>query len=201
MRKVIAVVVLIGLGVLIYLNPSIYNRNRQNEIDLLADDIIEEEELISLARADEGSMLNFSVEELQRTPDQIVTFNAMVMKVMYRFGDNVNPLTEEEIGLLVDIQRKYYHEDLLAINDREFHILTAVKEVERAHEGEDWIVDYVVEAPVYDSTNSDVAVVDVTFIPNSLGESTDIHQRYLVERMAGLWYIKGWKGIESVIVE
>ncbi len=201
MRKVIAIVILIGLGVLVYFNPSIYNKRNVDEIDGLADGIIEEEDILPLARAISGDTLDFRIEDIQRTPDQIVKFNAMVMKVMYRYGKGVTPLTEEEIGLLIDLQRLYYHEELLAINDRDFQLIGAVREIEKAREAESWIVDYRVESPVYDKNDSDIAVVEVTFIPSSLGESTDIHHRYLVERDSGLWYIKGWVGYDDITVE
>ncbi len=197
MRKIIAVVILIGLGILLYFSPSIYNRKATDTIDQLADGNIQEDEILPLAKASDGDALDFSVEQLQQSPVQIVTFNAMVMKVMYKSGDNVKVLTEEEIELLVKVQRMYYHEELLAMNDLELHVLGVVKEVERAREGKSWIVDYRVEAPVYDVNNSNIAVVNVTFIPNSLGESTDINQQYVVERVDGLWFIKGWRGIST----
>lgn len=195
MRKVIAIVILIGLGALLYFSPSMYKKTIEDPIDQLADGNIKEDEILSLAKAAQGDALDFSVEQLQVEPDKIVTFNAMLMKVMYQNGDNVKLLTEEEIELLVKVQRMYYHEDLLAINDEDLHILGAVKEVERAREGEGWIVDYIVGSPIYDPNDNSIAIVDVTFIPNSLGESTDINQRYVVQRVDGLWYIKGWTGL------
>lgn len=195
MKKIIAIGIIIGLGVLVYFIPSMYKRTSENQIDQLADGNIKEEEILPLAKAAESDTLDFSVEQLQVKPDTIVEFNAMVMKVMYQNGEDVDLLTEEDIELLVKVQRKYYHEDLLAINDLDLHVLGAVREVERARDGESWIVDYTVGSPVYDSSDNDTAIVDVTFVPNSIGVSTDINQRYVVERVKGLWYIKGWSGL------
>lgn len=195
MRKVIAIIIIIGLGTLLYFSPNIKKKTMDDPIDQLADGNIKEDEILPLAKAAQGGALVFNVEQLQVKPDTIVTFNAMLMKVMYRNGDNVELLTEEEIELLVKVQRMYYHEELLDFNDEALHVLGAVKEVERAREGEGWIVDYIVGAPVYDPNDNSIALVDVTFIPNSLGESTDINQRYVVQRVDGLWYIKGWTGL------
>jgi len=195
MRKVIGVVILIGLAALLYFSPSMYKQTPEDPLDQLADGTIKEDEILPLAKAAQGDALDFSVEQLQIKPDKIITFNAMVMKVMYGSGEDGQVLTEEEIGLLVDIQRMYYHEELLAINDRDLHLLSVVREIERAREGGGWIVDYVVGSPVYDPNDNSIAIIDVTFIPNSLGESTDINQRYVVQRVDGLWYIKGWTGL------
>lgn len=202
MRKVIAVVILIALGALLYFSPSIYQTKPEDPIERLSDANIEEEEILPLLKAAEGDLLDFDLEMLQGTPDQILTFNAKLMMVMYRYGEGVEPLTEEEIALLVRAQRQYYHEDLLEMNaDEDFHILTAIKEIERAHKDEEWIVDYRVGAPVYDEKDSNTAVVTVTLIPSSVGASEDIYHQYLMERENGLWYIKGWRGIAPADVK
>lgn len=204
MRKVIAILILVGLAALLYFNPSIYQRNGGDDMMKLADANIEEDEILPLAKADDG-VLTFSVTSLQETPDDIVTFNAMLMKVMYNYDERKKEGTsDEDIELLAKVQRQYYHPDLLEINPEGMHFLGIVSEVKKAREGLSWIVDYQVDSPVYANDNPDVAVVKVTFIPNSLGNSTDIIQQFLLEREEGLWYIKGWIGLdadETTIIE
>lgn len=197
MRKVIAIIILIGLGALLYFNPSIYNKDREASLEKLFDANIEESEILPLAKADSGA-LTLSLEQLQQTPDQVATFNAMLMKVMYQSGENAKyALSDEEVTLLAKVQRKYYHPSLLALNSEQDHLASVVADVKKAHEGKSWIVDYVVEAPAYNPDNNNIAVVQVTFIPNSLGESTDIYQQYYMEKQDGLWYIKGWRGLNE----
>ena len=204
MRRVVAVLILIGLGVLLYYNPSVYKRDRDIELEKLFDANIEEDEILPLAKADDGA-LSLSLEKLQQTPDQVITFNTMLLKVMYQSGEGQrDALSEEEIQLLAKVQRKYYHEDLLARNPESRHLSSVVDEVLVAQEEGSWIVGYVVEAPAYSPEDVNQAVVQVTIIPNSLGESTDLYQQYLLERVDGLWYIKGWRGLtpaEAIFVE
>ncbi len=207
MRKVIAVLILIGLGALLYFSPSVYKKVDEDPMIKLMDANIEEDEILPLAEASDGDALKFSVQQLQTSPEQIVAFNTKLMKVMYRYGDEeynkgVDPLTDEEITLLVKVQRQYYHEDLLKVNsDLERHAMNAIKEVKKARENAAWIVDYKVGAPVYDQDDNNLAVVQVTFIPSTQGDNVDYYHQYLVERVDSLWYIKGWRGLDDASVK
>lgn len=207
MRKVIAVLILIGLGALLYFSPSVYKKVDEDPMIKLMDANIEEDEILPLAKAADGDALKFSVQQLQKSPQQIVTFNAKLMKVMYRYGDEeynrgVKPLTDEEIALLVNVQRQYYHEDLIKANsDEELHVMVATKEVYKSRENSAWIVDYKVGAPVYDPDNPNLAVVQVTFIPNTQGDNVDYYHQYLVERVGENWFIKGWRGLDDASVK
>jgi hypothetical protein len=194
MRKVIAVLILIGLGALMFFNPSILRPGKADPNDKLFDEVVEENEILPLAKANRGT-LTFSVENLQKTPDEIVRFNAMLMKVMY-----TGNLTEDEIELLGMVQRQYYTEDLLEMNPVELHLLGLLKEVKKAVDGESRIVDFKVSSPEYSPINADLAFVTVTFIPNSVGESGNIYQRFVMERVKGLWYIKGWVPIDDITI-
>lgn len=211
MRKIIAVVILIGLGALLWINPGIYNTKNQDKTEQLYDSRIEEDEILQLVKANAG-ILNLRITELQTSPEEIVNFNSMVMKLMYsvepnsKKGKSIQLLTREELELLADIQREYYHEDLLAENDKMTHIQGVVQEVEKAIAAEEYIVDYKINSTTYDSNNPDVATVFVTFIPNySDGrEALDIRMNYLLERenIEGnkLWFIKGWVGAPDALV-
>lgn len=205
MRKIIAVLILIGLGALLIINPSIYNKRGDTDFQLL-DNRIEENEILRLVKANEGAM-KLDVRGLQQTPEQIMNFNTMVMKVMY-----LPDTASEEVELLVKLQRQYYHEDLLALNPEGVHLLSVVNEVEKANLGESWIVDYRVYAPVYDDSNQNLATVKVAFVPNSMDSTDDIFMHYLLERETvetedgptRLWFIKGWAGVdeaEETVVE
>ncbi|MCF8019605.1 MAG: hypothetical protein K9L62_09350 [Vallitaleaceae bacterium] len=194
MRKIIAVLVLIGLGALLIFNPSIYNKNKEEAAEKLFDEIIEEKEILPLAKANTG-MLTFNVEKLQKSPYEIIKFNTMLMKVMYSGN-----LAEEEIRLLAKVQRTYYTEDLIELNPEEEHMASIVEEVRRAAEGDDHIVDYRVMLPEYSPTDNTLAFVKVVFIPNSVGKSENIQQQYVLERSEGLWFIKGWVPVEDTII-
>lgn len=212
MRKVIAILILIGLGALLWFNPSIYNTRNQDKTEELYDDLIKEEEILQLVKADQGIM-TLPVENLQSSPEEIVNFNAMIMKVMhsvnvYKNDEVVQKLTEDEIKLLVGIQRKYYHEDLLEANPESLHLRNSAKSVEQAVAEKEWIVEYKVGSAEYDPNNPDVATVLTMFMPNfSDGtEAYDIKMRYLLERETvndqELWFIKGWVGApEETIAE
>ncbi|PKM57433.1 MAG: hypothetical protein CVU98_06170 [Firmicutes bacterium HGW-Firmicutes-3] len=193
MRKIIAVLVLIGLGALLFLNPSIYNKNKEEETKRLFDDVIEEKEILPLAQANTG-ILTFNVEKLQKSPYEIIKFNTMLMKVMYS-----GKLSEEEVMLLAKVQRTYYAEALLEQNPEEEHMASIVEEVRRANEGKDHIVDYRILLPEYSPTDNTLAFVKVVFIPNSVGKSENIQQQYVLERLDGLWFIKGWVPIDDTI--
>lgn len=195
MRKVVAVLILLGLGVLIYFSPNIYNRNEEEiKQEKLFDEVIEEDEILPFAKLNRGA-LSFSVENLQETPDEIMQFNMMLMKVMYS-GD----LDDEEIQLLAKVQRSYFHEDLLAINSETAHLKSIVDEVHKAVEGESWIIDYKVLAPEYSPSDRNIVLVKTIIVPNGIDIKEDIYQRYILERVEGLWYIKGWVAIDDITV-
>lgn len=193
MRQAIAILILVGLAALLYFSPSIYRRTDEDPLASLTDAVIEEDEILELAKAMDGSGLVFSVDQIQQSPEQLMNFNAKLMKVMYSWGEEVSPLSDDEIAMLVNVQREYYHEDLLAVNqDPFFHALKAVEEVRQAQENETWIVDYKIGPAAYSDEDPNVAVVQLTIIPSDLGDNVDYYQQYLLEREEGLWYIKGW---------
>lgn len=204
MRQAMAIIILVGLAVLLYLSPSIYKRTEEDPLASLSDAYIEEDEVLPLARAVDGGTLNFSVDQIQQNPAQLVDFNAKVMKVMHKYGEEgeVIPLTDDEIVLLVNMQRAYYHPDLIGVNsDPFYHAIKVVGEVRDAQDRNAWIVDYKVGAPVYDVDDPNQAVVLLTVIPNTLGDDVDYYQQYLLERVDNLWYIKGWVGLDSESVK
>ena len=196
MRKVIAVLILIGLAALLIINPGIYSRKDVDNTDMLYDSNITEEEILQLAEADQG-VLDFGVTSLQESPEQLVRFNAMIMKVMYGSEDVL--LSEEEIISLAKIQRKYMHPELLALNPESEHLKGVVGEAQKAHEEESWIIDFNVLAPDYSHSDpTTVATVKVAFVPNSFDSTDDIYMRYLVEKNEeGLWFIKGWVALDA----
>jgi len=197
MRKVIAVVILLALGALLIWNPSIYKKKKADTEARLLDGRIEEEEILPLAKI-KSDTLTFNVEELQRTPDKIMLFNSMLMKVMYAGGETGNVLSDEDIKVLAKVQRRYFHKDLLDVNTEAAHLAAIIKEVHKARDGESWIVGYEVQGTEYSPTETNIALVTVRFMPNSVGESIDIYQRYILERNeAGLWFIKGWEGLDA----
>lgn len=195
MKKIIAVVILFSMGALLIFNPSILRQRAIDQTSTLFDDTVLEEEVLPMAQKDFAKTQEV-IKKLQITPDGIVRLNAMIMKKMYS-----GSLEEEDIELLARVQRVYYHEDLLEINPEEVHLLSVVREVKAATESENWIIDFEIGSPIISENNPNVAIVQITYIPNSLGISTDIYQQYLLERQGGLWYIKGWVGIEESQVQ
>ena len=191
MKKVIAFIILIAIAALLIINPSIYNRRNNEAEDPLYDQVIEENEIIPLAESDSDLVDEF-IAQLQQSPEQLLTFNAMIMKVMYQ-----TEIEDDVLKRLMNLQRRYYHTELLEINPENLHFANLKAEIEKAREGESWIVEYKVDTPMISEVNPNVAVVLVTFIPNSIGKSTDIYQQYLLERIDGLWYIKGWIGLSE----
>lgn len=195
MRKVIAVIIMIGLGALLIYNPSIYNRRNATDDEHLFDSRIEEDEILRLAKLDQG-VLDLGVNKLQVAPEQLMNFNSMLMKVMY------DPTTsEEDIEILTGIQRQYYHADLIALNPEVEHMKAVIQDVLRARESQDWIIAHKVESTIYDPNDTDVAIVTVSFTPNSVDSTDDIFMQYLLEREEvnneKLWFIKGWIGIDE----
>lgn len=197
MRKVIAVIILLALGLLLIWNPSIYKRKKADEMEQLLDERIEEKEILPLAIID-YSILKLRIKALQKTPDQIMNFNGMLMKVMYSGDEAGETLSDKDIQLLAKVQREYFQSELLDNNPEQEQLNKVVEEVEKAREGDSWIVGYEVQGVEYSPVEKDTALVTVRFIPNSIGESTDIYQRYLLEKdREGLWFIKGWIGLNA----
>lgn len=195
MRKVIAVLIMIGLIALLILNPSIYNTKNRTDDQHLFDSVIEEDEILQLAKLDQG-VLDLGLDKLQAAPEQLMNFNSMLMKVMY------DPTTSEDDAIiLAKIQRQYYHSDLIALNPEIDHLKAVIQDVLRARENEDWIIAHKVQSTVYEPNNSDIAIVTVSFTPNSVDSTDDLFMQYLLEREEvngdKLWFIKGWIGVDE----
>lgn len=190
MRQFIAVAILISLIVLLYLNFDDWNRDFRKQASL-SDNVIDKDEILPLAEMDYEALME-AVKVLQKSPDQLMKFNVMLMSVLY--GGKVN---DEEVETLTNIQRSYFHKKLLDTNPATIHLERILEEVNRINITEEKIIGSTVLAPEFDPEDKNKAAIKVVFFPSSVGKSTNIYQQYfLLKDETGFWTIYGWQSVD-----
>ncbi len=194
--KLLGVIILIAFGLLIYYNPSIYNPKYNKEEEKLYDEDIMINEIIKAIKTDEEKF-DKMLKKTQLDPKKIIDFNAKVIIATYETSDEGKiVLSDEDILLLGGIQRKYYSEELLQENDEKSFNEKLLSSVRSANKAGNFFIGYE-SKEVFVSNEDKEAVIDVAYIPNSVGEFSEIYQRYLLKKVANRWYIVGWDGIDK----
>ncbi len=103
MRKFIAILMLVCLGILLF----VVFDNQTSQDDVVKSILTSGDRLLEDLKEDyEGTLLK--VRDLQKTPEQVVKFNNTVMEKLY--GHEVN---EDDVELLLKVQRELYDQELL----------------------------------------------------------------------------------------
>ena len=192
MRKIIAFLILVVLGITLYfVTGNLIEKSLNKDYEIEGHEI-KKENIIRMAENDYYNLLS-KIRDLQRTPDQIIDFNAMVMEVMYSGN-----LKDEEIKLLVKLQREYYSPALLKNNPEHAHIQKALDEIKDYKNKSIKIIGYKrLSSPEYVGSKKDRAIIKALFYRNS--GNADIYQNYyLLQNSIGLWEIVGWTHLDNI---
>lgn len=189
MRKMIATMIIVILIIVTYMYAGnvFENTNGFNE----QTNIIDSNKLVQELNNDYERIIG-EIKDLQVTPDQVIKFNNIVAKHLY--GGNV---TEEEIALLVDVQRLLFDDKLLEKNPIGVHLERVKEEIIKYKEKDIKIIGYKNLAPEYIGYSKDSAIIKVVFYLNTSTKG-EIYQEYLLkENEEGNWYIQGWAETEE----
>ncbi|PKM93383.1 MAG: hypothetical protein CVU84_16320 [Firmicutes bacterium HGW-Firmicutes-1] len=193
MRKLIAIIILIGLGVTLYfyIGKKLENNDKETGTNGLIEEMI-----IPQAKDNYDGLLK-KVRKLQENPDQLAEFNCMITKLMYT-GKQSN----EEIALLLKLQREYYSEETLNNNPEDVNLERLLEELEKYKTANYTIMGYKVIGPQFvdaEAGKKPVLIFNVIYYMNvttkDLGE---VYKGYVYEQNAEkLWELKGFGSIED----
>lgn len=193
MRKLIAIIILIGLGVTLYfyIGKKFENNDKETGTNGLIEEMI-----IPQAKDNYDELLK-KVRKLQENPDQLAEFNCMITKLMY-----TGKLSNEEIALLLKLQREYYSEETLNNNPEDVNLERLLEELEKYKTANYTIMGYKVIGPQFvdaEAGKKPVLIFNVIYYMNvttkDLGE---VYKGYVYEQNAEkLWELKGFGSIED----
>lgn len=193
MRKIIAIIILIVLGVTLYFYVG-KNFEKIKDEKAGTDGLIEEK-IIPQAKDDYDKLLE-KVRKLQKNPDQIAELNCMITKVMYS-----GTPSDEEIALLLKLQREYYSKETLDNNPQDINQERLQKELKEYKEADYSIIGYKVIGPQYVESKEGekpMLIFNVIYYMNVTTDQGEVYKGYIFEQNAEkLWELKGFGSIEG----
>ncbi|PKM50110.1 MAG: hypothetical protein CVV02_12675 [Firmicutes bacterium HGW-Firmicutes-7] len=193
MRKIIAIIILISLGVTFYFYIS--NKMEQNTGKEIESNGLVEGKIISQAKADYEELLK-KVRKLQVNPDQLAEFNCMITKILYSGKPD-----DEEAALLLKLQREYYSKQTLNNNPEDIHLERLQKELEEYKKANYSIIGYKVIGPQFIESEKDerpMMIFNVIYYMNVTSDQGEVYKGYIFEQNKDkLWELKGFGSIEG----
>jgi hypothetical protein len=196
MRKFIAFMILILLGIATYYYTGNQFEDKDNNVEILRSNKLTKNNILVIAKEDYYNLLR-RIRQLQKTPDQILKFNNMIMELMYSGN-----LEKEDVALLAAIQREYYSYILLKRNPLNIHVEKLQKEVEDYNAKKTKIIGHkVLTSPEYIGVNKNRAIIKVLFYLNNTESGSDVYEQYFLEQNKDdLWEIVGWTSLDEHII-
>lgn len=188
MRKFIAILMLVCLGILLF----VVFDNQTSQDDVVKSILTSGDRLLEDLKEDyEGTLLK--VRDLQKTPEQVVKFNNTVMEKLY--GHELN---EDDVELLLKVQRELYDQELLEKNPVDVHFKRAKEEIKAFKDSNTKIIGYDIQ----DNKNEKdgMIMIKVVYYLNKVGSSGQIYEEFLLVENNKLWEIKGWQKTDEFIV-
>ncbi len=188
MRKIIAILMLVCLGILMF----VVFDNKTSQDDVQKSILTSGDRLLEHLKEDyEGTVLK--VRDLQKTPEQVVKFNSTVMEKLYGQEEN-----EDDVELLLKVQRELYDEELLEKNPVDIHFERAKEEIKAFKDSNTKIIGYDIQ----DSQNEKdgMIMIKVVYYFNKVGSNGQIYEEFLLVENDELWEIKGWQKTDEFIV-
>jgi hypothetical protein len=189
MRKIIAIIILMSLGILLFVTFSDKTSKDGFDKGLLSDS----DRILEQLKDDYEGTLN-KIYDLQKTPDQVLAVYNTIMQKLYS-----DEIADSDIELLLKVQRELYDEELLEKNPIDVHIQKAKEEIEKFKESDTKIIGYDIQKNNYD-TNQNIVFIKVVYHLNNVGPEGEIFEEYVLVKDDKLWKIKGWQKTEEFIV-
>lgn len=205
-RVLVAVLIIIGLGVLLYF--YIGRTNQHNKAEKNYNENVLTVDMVLYYLDADFDKLAHKVVELQRSADQITRFNALITQILY-----ARDLSEGQIRDLMDLQRMSYGEELLAKNPYEIQLERLLEDLELYKEfGNEGlkVLGYELNGPEFDTVDgNEYAFVNVVYYLSLMnlvkdgenGDEGNLYLSYVLEENEdGLWYIKGWGTVDEFLI-
>jgi len=192
MRKVFVLIVLVILGITLYF----YMSNKMVSSYQKAENNLIEDKILPLAKDDYEGLVN-EIRKLQKNPDQIAEFNCMLTKVIY----SGKVKKEEDIELLLKVQREYFAEETLDKNPEDVNIQRLIDELQEYKEADLYIIGYKVTGPQFvdeEIGDKPMLVFNVIYYLNVTTNQGEVYKGYVFEQNENkIWELKGFGTIED----
>jgi hypothetical protein len=155
-----------------------------------------EDKILPLAKDDYEGLVN-EIRKLQKNPDQIAEFNCMLTKVIY----SGKVKKEEDIELLLKVQREYFAEETLDKNPEDVNIQRLIDELQEYKEADLYIIGYKVTGPQFvdeEIGDKPMLVFNVIYYLNVTTNQGEVYKGYVFEQNENkIWELKGFGTIED----
>lgn len=192
MRKVFVLIVLVILGITLYF----YMSNKMVSSYQKAENNLIEDKILPLAKDDYEGLVS-EIRKLQKNPDQIAEFNCMLTKVIY----SGKVKKEEDIELLLKVQREYFAEETLDKNPEDVNIQRLIDELQEYKEADLYIIGYKVTGPQFvdeEIGDKPMLVFNVIYYLNVTTNQGEVYKGYVFEQNENkIWELKGFGTIED----
>jgi len=188
-RKVLAILLLIGLGVGFYFYLSTLNDAKE-----IVKGINESKQpdLLEQIKDDYEGMIK-QVRILQQNVDQISTFNSKLTQLLYSGN-----LSEDDVKLLMKLQREYFSKDLLDKNPEGIMLTRLIEEINKYETLGINMIGYDMLGPEFIGNDKKMAIVKVKYYMNITSEEGEVYKGYVYEENEEeLWELKGFDEIEE----
>ncbi|GMQ60139.1 hypothetical protein AN1V17_45390 [Vallitalea sediminicola] len=189
MRKIIAILILACLGMVLFITFSNKTSKDQFDKSLLSNS----DRILEYLKDDFESTIK-KIRDIQKTPEQVLEFNNIIMQKLYS-----HEVTNEEIEILLKVQRELYDDELLDKNPIDVHLENAKEEIEKFKKNDTKIIGYDIQKN-NGGSNEDITFIKVVYYLNNVGPEGEIFEEYVLVKDEKLWKIKGWQKTEEFIV-
>lgn len=206
MRKILAIIALIGFGVILYVYLGSASKQAEAERSFEEGEITEISVLYYLEN--DYEKLISEMRGMQRSPDQLMRFNALVTQIIYSVE-----IEDWELEKLLELQRMSYHPELVEINPFELQLRKVREELDKYSEyGKEGLklIDYKIVGPEYERVDgTEYAFMNVLYhlslvnavVEGDYGDDGKLYMGYVLEENdEGRWEIKGWKPVDEFLV-
>lgn len=190
MRKFLAIVAIIVLGILLYVYLDMFYEPKTGTVG--ESTVLSESEIVD-GILDGDKELEEKLIELQKNVQSIATFNSKVTKVVYS-----NTLSDDELMKVVEFQQKYFDEELKIQNPTNLMFKKLKEELKEYEDKNIKIIGFESVAPEYVGDDKYMTYVKVKYILNFTGEKGDVFMGYIYKMDKNkMWKLYGFKQVDE----
>ncbi|MCT4542526.1 MAG: hypothetical protein N4A63_03155 [Vallitalea sp.] len=189
MRKFIAILILVCLGIFLFVifDSKMSDGNLDDTLLSSSDRLLKD-----LKDDYEGTIEK--ITEIKKSPEQVIQLNNIIMQKLYS-----HEITEDDIELLLKVQRKLYNSMLLDNNPIEAHLIKAKEEIKAYKKNNTKIIGSDIQKDDSRSTENK-SIIKVVFHLNIVGPNGEVYEEYILVKNEGLWEILGWQKTDEFII-
>lgn len=194
MRKIIAVLIMVGLIVALFFYFNGINKDLNDQVENKSFNMSEETLLPEIKEHYDDFVKK--VRKLQENPDQIAELNCMITKILYS-----GKISDEDVILLLKFQREYYTQQTLDKNPEDVNEDRLLKELKYFKDADLSIIGYKIVGPQYvdaEEGKKEMLIFNVIYYLNVTTDEGEVYKGYVYQQNDDKrWELKGFGTIES----